>query len=829
MDDCQHEQGELDKDRVHNSDNKMVQLIEEPYEGLNEESDIKAMATEISNDPYTKDKRFNSQISDLDRVTKTESDKIENKNGDNEPLNKHVNENEENTTVEDGKANLDFSVSDNELDMEVDTKQVEYSQNERTGNDRSIKEVSCSRNCQKLVKCSAGIQLTEKNVEMFTKMQYFNSKKEQGSEKIEDKFPVVDKNTKDCKEDKDDSENSNEYQNSHNPQLIKALLDSKSDMMRFAEILYKCTLCTSIPSILTSKSNFITHVREYHFTVNENFKVCKFCSLKFRTEEDLKRHEFCIHTESERLSPLEKGSDVIRKEFCNAAENESDSDSSGHRSFKAKVLKRSKPHVSDFENPKQLVDHAGIETLDGSLDLSKKDARIKGEKLDSVNFHCTTQEKNSNQPLLNKNSLNVQHITDQIMKSNLHGRNLSSQSEQRLPFTPSYTQEFGKYTKLVREGGNIVYFCQVCNWMSPVKAHFQAHCSSHSHTKKVQSTNEQEQGDQPDNQSKERGLHDKSPNVCIGSYDLKYRPTSHNNILNIPNTSNFSKYHEASMFYSYIRPSSLTHCIRTPVVSGQGFQDRSDLLYRKQLENTENPINIPHKKRKRASSTKVMPNSSLGQSYSDSDSDDFSGDKESHSHCSLSSMSLLRNKLLQGKSEMLSQSPVYNEFLSTMENPSKSGSKEKNHSHVINAKKCDFERRDHESDTGSMKRKSTCESPGEDISEKCRKRDGAVPDRNSGDSECSLFKLYKCMSCPFEYSNLEEYEQHFSKVHVSSDRLSQNMFPKSFSSNPFGTQQGHMEGQQGMKNCESNSATSMEMGENWRVQKLKELLPGMSR
>ena len=72
-------------------------------------------------------------------------------------------------------------------------------------------------------------------------------------------------------------------------------LDSSEHLMRFAEVLYKCMLCTSMPRILTSKSNFLSHIYDTHVTVKENLKPCLYCFLKFGTAEDLKAHVSIAH------------------------------------------------------------------------------------------------------------------------------------------------------------------------------------------------------------------------------------------------------------------------------------------------------------------------------------------------------------------------------------------------------------------------------------------------------------------------------------------------------------------------------------------------------
>lgn len=70
----------------------------------------------------------------------------------------------------------------------------------------------------------------------------------------------------------------------------KVLESSMENLMKFAEVLYKCTLCTTLPSILTSRDSFISHVNDLHLTKKQSHKECQHCDLKFSTEEDLRAH-----------------------------------------------------------------------------------------------------------------------------------------------------------------------------------------------------------------------------------------------------------------------------------------------------------------------------------------------------------------------------------------------------------------------------------------------------------------------------------------------------------------------------------------------------------
>ena len=56
---------------------------------------------------------------------------------------------------------------------------------------------------------------------------------------------------------------------------IEQNLQSATELLlRYAEILYKCTLCTTLPSILTSKTNFVSHIQSVHLTSKPHLQPC---------------------------------------------------------------------------------------------------------------------------------------------------------------------------------------------------------------------------------------------------------------------------------------------------------------------------------------------------------------------------------------------------------------------------------------------------------------------------------------------------------------------------------------------------------------------------
>jgi hypothetical protein len=92
------------------------------------------------------------------------------------------------------------------------------------------------------------------------------------------------------------------------------------------------------------------------------------------------------------------------------------------------------------------------------------------------------------------NLTKIHAVADQILAVN---STRSKPVGSNIITSPGYTPEFGKYTKLVREGGNIVYFCQVCNWKSQIKSHFQIHCQGKAHVEKLNSAEHDEKSPSP--------------------------------------------------------------------------------------------------------------------------------------------------------------------------------------------------------------------------------------------------------------------------------------------------------------------------------------------
>lgn len=613
----------------------------------------------------------------------------------------------------------------------------------------------------------------------------------------------------------------------YNPEFEKTVKRNKENLMKFAETLYKCTLCMTIPSVLTSKESFLNHVHQHHLSQGEFFNTCRICSLKFRTEEDLKEHTASSHAESSKSASCNQscdqiGSDVIEShDQENDSNNDSDSDSSGHRQYRAKVLKRTKP-VHDFENPKQLVDHTGIETWNGSLDLSKKtpnECEVADSKISAQNT-----------PKKDVNDINIKQITEQIIKSDVQCRNQSSDAPgNNFPFVPSFTPEFGKYTKLVREGGNIVYFCQICNWRSPIKTTFQAHCNMTSHKNKVANAENPDRVEKmaSDTKSLKSSDNEKTTKLENNQSHKKHWPHSEANY--------GPKFPDQSLFYNYIVQARGMNPgqARTPVVSPFGIRNASmfDSAQRMAYKRLgDYPMNLAVKKRKRLHGNGIGIHRTV-----DSESDEEqNGELSRDVHKSSPSMALLRNRLLgSGYSNM------------------SGGNKDGIGGDSKQVITCDLADTCGSVDLSKVKKEHGDKGKASERSSplnmvKCDK----MNDKNNLHKSVEHSpRLYKCHACSFEYSRIEEYERHFEKVHKS---VLGNMlqagspdlrFPGSVMWTHSGAgiqhwmeagsraweekhsssvQEGKLEGTRG----KGVDGTECEMGENWRVQKLKELLPG---
>ena len=299
-------------------------------------------------------------------------------------------------------------------------------------------------------------------------------------------------------------------------EIDRAFSESVDNIMNFAEILYKCTLCTSLPSIMTSKTSFVSHVKGQHF--NRNLKSCSECSLTFETEEDLNAHSRMSHR-AER-SPREEGRSSPPGTKVRGFQERSSS--------KKLAYSPQEMEADTFECCVNLIDGNGKCEKNPHLDLSNRESMqndiinrssvFPGEKP----LNCMFKPKGPSMPEVvesspqpeNRPKVNIEYGLESSIRQHPCTNNLTrihAVADQILAvnstrykptgndmiFSPGYTPEFGKFTKLVREGGNIVYFCQVCNWKSQIKSHFQAHCQGKAHKEKLKCAEEQRDENSP--------------------------------------------------------------------------------------------------------------------------------------------------------------------------------------------------------------------------------------------------------------------------------------------------------------------------------------------
>lgn len=297
--------------------------------------------------------------------------------------------------------------------------------------------------------------------------------------------------------------------------------------MNFAEILYKCTLCTSLPSILTSKTSFVSHVKGQHF--NQNLTKCSECLLTFETEEDLLIHSKTSHgvevstsqeKENSTLNPKVKEDEMSSAEESVISQQETDMEKSGNSANLIDSIYRCEKlnHADHSSGESSKSDLTNKSALSGERQFALK---CKGQSMSEVmespqpenrpkvNIEHGLENSVRQHPCVN-NLTRIHAVADQILAVN--STRIKSNGNGRI-FSPGYTPEFGKFTKLVREGGNIVYFCQVCNWKSQIKSHFQVHCQGKVHKEKLKCAEDQGDEKSPSSNPKKE-THGNEKNSC---------------------------------------------------------------------------------------------------------------------------------------------------------------------------------------------------------------------------------------------------------------------------------------------------------------------------
>ncbi|XP_025112989.1 uncharacterized protein LOC112575379 [Pomacea canaliculata] len=235
----------------------------------------------------------------------------------------------------------------------------------------------------------------------------------------------------------------------------------KSRLMQYAEVLYKCALCTTLPCILTSKASFLSHVEEQHLNSpqhGEHAPKCSHCDLHFATTSDLTEHVACAHHDS-------------------STDND-DSDDSCDSKLREKLVYSEKTEA-EFHKQLSLKMEIDEREVDENSDSDEGGEAFLRRKSSLSRSEAKTPASDS--------LYRLQKLAEQILQSQVSKMEMPSgfALEGTVTLHPSFTPEFGRYTKLVREGGNIVYFCQVCNVKCQVKAAFHVHCNGIHHHNKV--------------------------------------------------------------------------------------------------------------------------------------------------------------------------------------------------------------------------------------------------------------------------------------------------------------------------------------------------------
>ena len=285
--------------------------------------------------------------------------------------------------------------------------------------------------------------------------------------------------------------------------------ETKENLMKFAEILYKCTLCTTMPSILTSEISFMSHVSEQHLNKQKSSVPCTYCELRFETKEDLKSHIGLYHTECSNSSVESNTGEkatVIPKKLKTL---ETAPDLAVKHSHTHGAISKPTQYLADYiKRQESTSPRVRIPPEESG---SFKPKSVEHDPKINIAHGPETANRSPHSFTSGENIQRAQEVTEEILARNCGAGNLGNRSSKvnsqgqslggGLSFYPmnmSSTPEFGNYTKLVREGGSIVYFCQVCNWKSQIKVHFEGHCKNKLHVEKVRTAEDMRRSDLED-------------------------------------------------------------------------------------------------------------------------------------------------------------------------------------------------------------------------------------------------------------------------------------------------------------------------------------------
>ncbi|XP_076436569.1 LOW QUALITY PROTEIN: uncharacterized protein LOC143276068 [Babylonia areolata] len=264
------------------------------------------------------------------------------------------------------------------------------------------------------------------------------------------------------------------------------------DLFKFAEILYKCSLCTTLPCILTSQSAFLRHVKEHHLAMQAAGHQCQNCHLHFQTHSDVQAHlsEAHCHPEPEIPVTVNDASTNISQQLTKLGNSPQPScyhDDREKRDTEELIRVDDRCCEQDWTHHAMEQSNDSQKNTTDDTDVDTKPQVCANPRLSpssstpaTLEYHSSNQHPHRGHVLSSGSPTSPplhSQQTDPSRSPVFGGGNVP----EMLHSFPSFTPEFGRYTKLIREGGRIVYFCQVCNVKCQVKAAFQVHCNGVRH------------------------------------------------------------------------------------------------------------------------------------------------------------------------------------------------------------------------------------------------------------------------------------------------------------------------------------------------------------
>ncbi|XP_013420312.1 uncharacterized protein LOC106180755 [Lingula anatina] len=283
--------------------------------------------------------------------------------------------------------------------------------------------------------------------------------------------------------------------------LDGALHESVDHCLKFAEILYKCTLCTSLPSILTSKESFVCHVKQLHFVGSVAGPTCPSCNLTFNTRQDLDVHVSTSHPNSDL---------VLRTHDLDSDPRKSDPDprsdvdlEQGHFSIRSAKTEKSGGRRKKREGIQKRL--SGFQEITDSEDESGDDQLLIPSPRDTENnaLLCKISKKSEGWKISVKSS-----------PSNHKGGGNDSKDAD-VP-----TSEFGKYTQVIRSGIENTYICCLCDWKTTQNIAFQAHCSGVEHNTRLERKNREKGYVSDEGDDEVSLLHNRDKTSSQNNYDI---------------------------------------------------------------------------------------------------------------------------------------------------------------------------------------------------------------------------------------------------------------------------------------------------------------------